>query len=277
MNNNIEAKKGASAFEEAFFNLNETYIHPTAIIGNDVELGQNVKIGPFCVVLGKTKIGDGTRLHANVSIGFPAQNIGTKASLGIIQIGQNCEFREFSSLHASKYEDGQTTVGNNCYVMNYSHIAHDCIVENNVTLINNVSLGGHTHVENNAFLMAYSATHQFCRVGQFTAIAPFSGARQDLPPFCLFNEQPAAYAGLNVIALKRAGFSFESIDALRHVTKLFYNQKNFLSKIKEFAAKESWGNDPHVQHFIKFIEASKRGVSMRSVADQDKKTQLETI
>jgi UDP-N-acetylglucosamine acyltransferase len=270
-NNIIEAKKGASSFEEAFFHLNETYIHPSAIVGENVELGSNVKIGPFCIVVGNVKIGDNTRLHANVVVGFPAQNIGTKESYSKIEIGQNCELREFVTVHASKYPDGLTKIGNHCYIMNYSHISHDCILEDNVTLINNVSLGGHSYIEKNAFLMAYAATHQFCRVGTFTAVAPFSGARQDLPPFCLFNEQPGAYAGLNIIALKRAGFTTETINALKHVTKLFYNQKTLITKIREIALTESWGNDPHVQHFLNFIENSKRGVSMRCVCDTKNK------
>jgi UDP-N-acetylglucosamine acyltransferase len=265
---NIDSKKEASDFQEAFFRLNCAYIHPTAIVGPDVKLGNNVKIGPFCIIVGNVNIGDGTRLHASVSIGFPAQNIGTKEYLGTIEIGQNCEFREFATVHSSKYTEGKTVIGDNCYIMNYSHVAHDCTLENNVTLINNVSLGGHSYIEKNAFLMAYCGTHQFCRVGTFTAVAPFSGARQDLPPYCLFNEQPAAFAGLNLIALKRAGFGSDEINALRHITKLFFNEKNSLQKIKDLSANEPWGNVPQVQHFIKFIEESKRGVSMRSIADQ---------
>jgi UDP-N-acetylglucosamine acyltransferase len=271
--NIIKAKRGASGFEEAFFHSNDTYIHPSAIVGDNVELGNNVKVGPFCVIAGNVKIGDNTRLHANVMVGFPAQNIGTKESYGNIEIGQNCELREFVTIHASKYPDGLTKIGNSCYIMNYSHVSHDSILEDNVTLINNVSLGGHSYIEKNAFLMAYAATHQFCRVGTFTAVAPFSGARQDLPPFCLFNEQPAAYAGLNIIALKRAGFSSETINALKHVTKLFYNEKMFITKIKEIVANEPWGNNPQVQHFLNFIENSKRGVSMRAVSDQNNKVQ----
>jgi UDP-N-acetylglucosamine acyltransferase len=275
--NIIKTKKEASGFEEAFFHSNGTYIHPSAIVGANVELGCNVKIGPFCVIAGNVKIGDNTRFHANVMVGFPAQNIGTKESLGNIEIGQNCELREFVTIHASKYPEGLTKLGNNCYIMNYSHVSHDSILEDNVTLINNVSLGGHSYIEKNAFLMAYAATHQFCRVGTFTAVAPFSGARQDLPPFCLFNEQPGAYAGLNVIALKRAGFSSETINALKHVTKLFYNEKMLISRIKEIAVNESWGTNPHVQHFLNFIENSKRGVSMRAVSDQNNGNKLPEV
>jgi UDP-N-acetylglucosamine acyltransferase len=265
---NIEKKEKASDFEEAFFNSNKTFVHPTAIVGKSVILDDNVKIGPFCVVIGNVKIGSGTRLHANVTVGFPAQVLGVKESFGKIEIGQNCELREFVTMHASRYPDGQTKIGNNCYIMNYSHVGHDCILEDNVTLINNVSLGGHTYIEKNAIIMANSATHQFCRIGKFTAVAPYSGTRQDLPPFCLFNEQPASFAGLNTIGLRRAGFSRNSIDAIKHVAKLFYKDKLLLGKIKDLAREEvEWGQDENVQAFIQFIEKSTRGVSRRCLSD----------
>lgn len=265
---NTEKKEKASVFEEAFFNSNDTFIHPTAIIGDNVSLEENVKIGPFCIVVGNVKIGAGTRLHANVTIGFPAQVLGAKESFGAIHIGQNCELREFVTVHASRYPDGQTKIGNNCYIMNYSHVGHDCILEDNVTLINNVNLGGHTYIEHNAIMMANSATHQFCRIGKFTAVAPFSGTRQDLPPFCLFNEQPASYSGLNAIGLRRSGFGRDSIDAIKHVTKLFYKEKLLLEKIKNLAQSDGvWGQDENVQAFINFVEKSTRGVSRRCLSD----------
>jgi len=257
----------ASFFEEAFFNLNQTYIHPTAIIGDQVELEDNVKIGPYCVVVGNVKIKSGTRLHAHVVVGFPAQNIGTHASLGALEIGKNCEIREFASIHASKYPHGKTVIGDNCYVMSYCHISHDCVLEDNVTLVNSVNLGGHTHIEKNAILMANAATHQFCRIGQFTALAPFSAIRQDLPPFCIFSGKPAGFAGLNVIGLKRAGLVSENINALKHVAKLLYQDKFLVSKIEEQAAHEAWGQDLYVQRFIAFIKASSRGVSRKTISE----------
>lgn len=264
-------KKGkASDFEEAFFSFNETFVHPTAIIGKNVVLEDGVKVGPFCVVIGNVKIGQGTRLHSNVTIGYPAQVLGAKESSGKIEIGKNCELREFVTIHASRYLDGQTKIGDNCYIMNYSHVGHDCILENNVTLINNVNLGGHTYVERNVIIMANSATHQFCRIGKFTAIAPYGGTRQDLPPFSLFNEQPAKFAGLNVIGLRRAGISRESINAIKHLTKLFYSDKISTDKIKELAKSEpEWGLDENVQYFIEFIEKSTRGISRRCVSDKE--------
>jgi UDP-N-acetylglucosamine acyltransferase len=265
--------KKASFFEEAFFDSSGTYIHPTAIIGHGITLGENVKIGPYCVLVGNMHIEANTRLYAHVTIGFPAQVTGLKESLGLITIGQNCEIREFVTIHAARAKDGKTVIGNNCYIMNYCHISHDCVLEDNVTLINNVNLGGHTHIEKQAFLMANAATHQFCRVGQFSAIAPFSGTRQDLPPFCLFSGQPAAFSGLNSIALKRSGLTEETITPLKHVTKLFYQDKLSLASIKEAAQKESaWGHNRSVMTFISFIEQSSRGVSRKTLLDISEET-----
>jgi len=262
-------QRPSSFFGEAFFNSTETYIHPTAFVDPRAQLGLGVKIGPFCTIIGDVTIGDETRLYAYVAVGFPAQALGVKENLGTIHIGKNCEIREFTTIGASRYQDGITRIGNNCYIMNYCHIGHDAIIEDNVTLINNVNLGGHTYVERNAILMANSATHQFCRVGKFAALAPYSGIRQDLPPFGLFSGQPGQFSGLNAIGLKRAGYSRDSINALKHVAKLFYQDKLMLEKIKELIASGPYAHDEHVQEFILFIEASKRGVSRRALHEQE--------
>jgi UDP-N-acetylglucosamine acyltransferase len=254
----------SSFFEDAFFKGSETFIHPTAVVGSSVKLAPNVKIGPFCVVVGTTSIGANTRLHAYVSVGLPGQVTGLKDSLGTIEIGAHCELREFVSIHASRTATGSTKIGNNCYLMNFAHASHDVVLEDNVTLINNVSLGGHVHIEKNAIVMAHSASHQFCRIGMYAGLAPMSGIRQDLPPFCLYSGRPAGFYGLNLIGLKRGGFSRESINALKHVTKLFFQDKLSLEKIDELALSEpAWGSDQHVATFINFIKSSQRGVSRR--------------
>jgi len=263
-----EPQKASIAFDEAFFNSDQTYIHPTAVVGPSVQLGTNVKVGPFCVITGNVTIGANTRLHAHVTVGFPGQVVGLKESIGRIEIGSDCELREFVTVHAPRSKEGITKIGNKCYLMNFAHVSHDAILEDNVTLINNVMLGGHTYIEKNVIVMANSATHQFCRIGQFTAFAPFSGTRQDIPPFCLVSGQPAHFYGLNVIGLKRAGFSRESINAIKHVAKLFFQDKLPLEKIIELAQQEpSWGTDQHVATFISFIQNSTRGVSRKTGLD----------
>jgi len=264
----------ASSFEEAFFSAHETYIHPSAHVGPQVTLDPGVKVGPFCVITGTVHIGANTRLHAHVTIGFPGQVIGLTKSVGTIEIGSGCELREFVTVHAPRTEQGTTRIGNNCYIMNFAHISHDAVLEDNVTLINNATLGGHTHVEHHAIIMAYGATHQFCRIGQYTAFAPFSGTRQDIPPFGLFNLQPATFYGLNLIGLKRAGFSRDSINAVKHVTKLFYQDKYPLEKIIALSQQEPvWGSNQHVQTFLNFVTNSKRGVSRKAAIDAGKQSQ----
>ncbi len=259
----INKDLNGSSFEDIFFSTEETYIHTTAIIGKNVKLASNVKIGPFCIIIGDVTIGSGTRLHANVTIGFPAQVVGMKESFGSVVIGENCEIREFVTIHASRYPTGKTTIGNNCYLMNFSHISHDGFLGDNVTLVNSVNLAGHTHLENNVIIMANSATHQFCRIGKFTALAPYSAIRQDLPPFSIFSGLPASFTRLNIIGLRRAGLTPENCNALRIVTRLFYQEKLSMETIESMRTQESWGQDPYVHEFLSFITASSRGVSRR--------------
>ena len=259
--------KGES-FEKGFFNLKKTFIHPSSIIGPNVILDENVKIGPFCTIFGKVKIGSNTRIHGYTIIGAPAQVVGMEHNHGHIEIGKNCELREFIAVHSSRYENGKTTIGDNCYIMNYCHIAHDVTLENNVTLINNVSLGGHVYIEHHAFIMANAMAHQFCKIGAYASLAPLTGIRQDIPPFGMFDKQPGKFVGLNKVAMKRSGFTSENINNLNSVAKLFYQEKLPYEKIKEIAQTEPWGKDKSVKYFLQFIENSKRCVSRKSILDK---------
>jgi len=254
-----------TSFEKAFFHSKDTYVHPTALIGPNVHLAAGVKIGPYAIITGTVSVDEGTRIYPHATIGFPAESVGTRIPHGIISIGKNCEIREFVTVHASKYPNGETRIGDNAYIMNYCHVSHDVILENNVIMINNVQLGGHTYVEHHAFLMANSATHQFSRIGQYTSLAPFSGIRQDLPPFCMFNGTPAGFAGLNSVGLRRAGFSSSNLQALKKVTTLFYQQKISFDALQEIIMNDaSLSTDLCVQAFITFIKQSQRGVSRKS-------------
>ena len=262
-----KASSNITSFEEAFFLSEETYIHPTAIIGSNVTLGTGVKIGPHVTIIGNVSIGNNTRIHGYTIIGPPALAHGVKQMLGYITIGNDTEIRQFVAIHSSRYENGKTIVGNNCYIMNYCHVAHDSVLEDNVTLINSVNLGGHTHIEHHSMLMANSATHQFCRVGAFAALAPFSGIRQDIPPFGIYDGRPARFNGINRVALKRAEVPAESINNIKSVAKLFYQNKMLIDAIKKEAQK-LWPTDKYVDSFIQFIENSDRGISRKSVLDK---------
>lgn len=256
--------------EEDFFlddGSSSVYVHPSSLVGPNVKLGAGVKIGPFCTVLGNTTIGDRTRLSGYVSIGFEAEVLAVTVNHGSIVIGSDCRIREFATIHAPKTPESATTIGNKCYIMNYCHISHDATLGNNVTLTNGVSLAGFVQLGNNVNMMAHSAMHQFCKVGEYSAVAPFSGARQDLPPFCIFEGKGAFFAGLNRIGLKRAGVPQASIEELRVLTRWFYQEKVTLATIKE-KINESGLVSSEVHRFISFVETSQRGVSRRSIQDR---------
>jgi len=261
-------EKSIQSFETGFFGSFGTNIHPSSIIGKDVILGENVKIGPFCTIVGKTYIDSGTRLYGYVSIGMPAQDINTLQPRGTVEIGKNCEIREFVTISATKIHGSKTIIGNKCYIMNFSHVAHDVVLEDNVVLINNVNLGGHVHIGKNAMLMANTALHQFCKVGAYSALAPFSGMRQDIPPFCLFDGRPGRFAGLNLVALKRAGTETEDLRAIKAITNLFFKEKLTTNRIEEQVNKnKTLKENKYVQDFLLFVKNSDRGITRKTIHD----------
>lgn len=256
--------------EKSYFtddSSSSTYVHPSSVVGPHVTLGTNVKIGPFCTILGTTTIGDGTRLSGYVSVGFEAEVRGMAHNHGAIVIGKNTTIREFATIHAPKTAESKTSIGDNSYIMNYVHVSHDATVGNNVVLTNGVSLAGFAVVGDNANLMAHSAMHQFCKIGEYSALTPFSGTRQDLPPFCMFEGKGAFFAGLNRIGLRRAGIPQSTIEELRILTRWFYQEKITLSAIQENITATGL-TSPEVHRFISFVETSQRGVSRRSIQDR---------
>lgn len=260
------------SFEDSFYSSSGTYIHPTALVGPHVTLGTDVKIGPYAVLTGNITIGDQTEIHSHVIIGSSAQDRKVSGIIGAVQIGSGSIIKEFVTIHGPTRADRKTTIGNNCFLMNFSHVGHDATLEDHVTLTNNAQLGGHSHIEQNVLLMAGAAIHQFVRVGAYSAVAPFSGARQDLPPFCLYQGMPGAFAGLNKVALRRAGISTEEIGALKKIAALFYQKKLPFLEISEQAEQNqheesNWGSSDYVRQFLLFIEQSKRGVSRKALTD----------
>ena len=268
MNQTIHKGSQDIYFERKFFKSNKTFVHPTAILGKNVKLSDNVKIGPYSIITGNVEIGKNTKIYSHSVIGTTAQNLDSSEPTGKIIIGNNVQIREFVSIGSPKNKNSSTIIGNNCYIMNYCHIAHDVTIENNVTMVNNVNVAGHAHIEMNAVLMGNSAVHQNCRVGKFTALSPFSAIRQDIPPFSTFVGLPAKFFGLNTIALKRANFSNQEINNIKHITKLFYQDKQPIEKIEQIIANSNKGIDPNVKSFIKFIKKSSRGVSRKSANDK---------
>ncbi len=250
-------------------------VHPTAIIEKNVSLGEGVVIGPHVCIKSDVVIGDNTKIEANAYIGsyttigkncriFPSAVVGTipqdlkfKGEFSELIIGDNTTIREFCMINrGTKGGGGVTKIGSNNLIMAYVHIAHDCIIGNNVIIANAVQFAGHVVVEDNAVIGGMSAIHQFVRIGKLAMIGGMSGVALDVAPFCLAVGNRARLNGLNLVGLKRAGFSFEEINTLKEAYKTIFKRnlrfQNAYEKLKNSPSK-------NVIHMIEFLKNSSRG------------------
>jgi UDP-N-acetylglucosamine acyltransferase len=255
-----------------------TKIHPTAIINPKAEIDIDVEIGPFCVIDEDVKIMKGCKLYNNVSvfryatigennIFYPGsvicalpQDIKFDGGFSEVIIGNNNTFRECVTVSRGTHATDKTVIGSNSLFMAYSHVAHDDRIGNSCILANSVALGGHVHLGDFVILGGLVGIHQFVSVGKYTMIGAHSMIVKDVPPYTLFSGNPVCYEGLNVIGLKRRGFSAESIDTLKTIYTLLYgsglNVSQAVNKIKnEFKVEKE------IAEVISFIENSRRGIS----------------
>jgi len=235
-------------------------IGPYTIIGGNVKIGKNTKIGPHSF-LENCEIGENCKISNSVSIGNEPQDLRFKGNLTKVIIGNNCIIREFTTIHRGSHTD-LTRLGDNCYIMAYSHIAHDCIVGNDVIMANCATLAGHVTVEDGAILGGLVAVHQFCRIGKLAMIGGGAMVSKDVPPFTIASGDRARLYGINVVGLKRRGFDNTKIRNIQRAYRLLFESKLIFSDafqiLQDIHADENLG--PDIQHFIDFIKLSKRGI-----------------
>jgi len=231
-----------------------------SIIGDDVEIGSDTWIGPHVVINGPTKIGTGNKIFQFCSIGDETQHTSEQRNVSSLAIGDNNTFRECCTINrGSDQGTNETRIGSNNFIMAYVHVAHDCIVGNNIIFANNASLAGHVIVEDFAILGGFTGIHQFCRVGShvMTGIATISF--KDIPPYLMVSGNTAQPYGLNSRGLKRRGFTEESIKAIKSAYKLLYRSgltlEKALSEMSPLAEKY-----PEVEHFSNFVQNTERGI-----------------
>lgn len=234
-------------------------ISPFAVIQDEVEIGDNCYIGPSAVIYNGARIGNNVKIHQCSSISNIPQDLSFAGEESIFIVGDNTIIREFATLHRGTKVTGQSSLGKNCLVMAYAHIAHDCRVGNNCILVNSVQLGGHVLVEDYAIIGGGTVVHQFCKIGQHSMTGGGFRVTQDVPPYILAAHEPIQYTGLNIIGLRRRGFSNEDIQTLKSAFGILYGKKMITSKAKQVIA-EQYGNNPLVQNLLGFIENSKRGL-----------------
>jgi UDP-N-acetylglucosamine acyltransferase len=233
------------------------------VIDDNVKIGDGTTIGPNVYITGWTDIGKNCQIHSGAVIGDIPQDYGFKNEKSFVIIGDNNIIREFVTIHRGTQPNSQTIIGNNNMFMAYSHIAHNCVVEDNVVLVNHVSLAGYVTVMKNAFVSAVTQIHQFCRIGKYVMIGAISKVTKDIPHYMLAQGADLAeIRGLNSVGLRRANFSIEQRELIKKAYVILYksnlNVSQALQKIKE--EKELIENDL-IKDLITFIETSKRGIA----------------
>lgn len=230
-------------------------IGPLCVVGPDVELGEGVELLSHVVVAGITSIGDGTRIFPFASIGHPPQDLKYKGEPSTLNIGKNCQIREHVTMNPGTEGGGMVTrVGDNCLFMASAHVAHDCILGNNVIMANNATLAGHVVVGDFAFLGGLSAVHQFVRIGKHAMIGGMSGVEADVIPFGIVIGNRAHLNGLNIVGLKRRGFSREDIHTLRNAYRLLFAPEGTLQERVSDVA-EQYKDNVAVMEVVEFIRS----------------------
>lgn len=251
-----------------------TYIHPNAV------LAQNVKVDPFSVIHQDVEIGEGTWIGSNVTImegtrigkncrvfpgavlGAIPQDLKYNGEKTLVEIGDNTTIREFVTINRGTTDRWKTKVGNNCLIMAYTHIAHDCIIGNNCIMSNSVQLAGHVVMGDWAWIAGVSAVHQFVKIGQHSYIAGGSLVSKDVPPFIKAVRSPLSYGGVNSVGLKRRGFDLEKINHILDIYRIIYNKGLNTSQALEFIEEELQASDER-DEILAFIRDSGRGIIKR--------------
>ncbi len=256
-------------------------IHPTAQVDPRAKLAEDVSIGPYCVIGPEVEIGPETTVYSHSVIEghttIGARNkIGPFASLGgapqhlayrdeptRLIIGDENVLREYVSIHrGTTLDQGETRIGNRCYLMAYSHVGHDCVLEDEVILTNACHLGGHVRVGFGAVFGGGAFVHQFCRIGELAFVSGMTGVDKDVPPYFRVFGIPAKIAGLNLVGLKRRGISREEIKALSYALKIYLREGTVRDVISEL--RERFQDLPTISKLIQFLEnPSRRGLTRK--------------
>lgn len=252
-------------------------ISPLAYIDKDAKIGENCEIGPFCFIDKNVVIGDNNVLMNNVSILYGArigngntffpgavisgipQDLKFRGEETTAEIGDNNTFRENVTVNRGTAAKGKTVVGSNNLVMENAHIAHDCVFGSGIIMGNSTKLGGEVIVDDNAIISATVLVHQFCRIGGYTMVQGGSRTSKDIPPYVIGGKEPIAYEGLNIIGLRRRGFSPELIDNIHNAYRLVYQSSLTVNEAME-RIKNDVPMSKEIQYIVDFVSTSKRGI-----------------
>lgn len=246
------------------------YIHPEAVIGEGCE------IGPFCyidknVVIGKNnhlmnsvtllsgaRIGDGNRIFPGAVIGAIPQDLKFKGEETTAEVGDNNTIRENVTINRGTAAKGKTVVGSNNLLMEGMHVAHDAVVGNGCIIGNTTKIAGEVVIDDFAIISACVLIHQFCHVGSYVMVGGGTRTSQDIPPYCMAAREPVAYCGLNLVGLRRRGFSRELIENIHNTYRLLYQRGKLREECLQ-EIRETVPMSPEIEYILDFVTSSKRG------------------
>jgi UDP-N-acetylglucosamine acyltransferase len=252
-------------------------ISNNAVISPNANIGSNVKIGHFTIIEEGVTINDGAEIQSNVIIhkgttiasgvrifhsaiiGGEPQDLKFAGEETTLEIGENTVIREFATISRGTSARGKTVIGKNNYIMNYVHIPHDSIIGNNIILSNSINMGGHVIVDDWAIVGGMVGIHQFVHIGAHCFIAFSSRVTQDVPPYILAGGSPLNYKGLNIVGLKRRGYSDDQLRNIKNTYNIIYGSEYNISDAVKYV-KDSMPMTDEVKTIITFIEQSERGI-----------------
>lgn len=233
-------------------------IAPYAVIGPNVIIKAGTKIGAHAIIDGHTTIGENCNIFPGASIGLQPQDLSYKDEPTGVIMGDRVTVREYATIHRGT-ADRFTRVGDDCFLMNYSHIAHDCQIGNGAIFANGATLAGHVVVGERVVIAGSVVVHQFVRIGRYAMISGATGTRMDIPPFTMCDKRPLAVTGLNLVGLRRGKVGPEIRNTIKQAYKLIYrsglNTTQALAKIEEEIVQS-----PEIKEIVEFFRTTKRGV-----------------
>ncbi len=260
-------------------------IHPTAIVGKNVQLGVGNRIGPYVVIeegvkldshntihasaylCRGTEIGSHNEIHMGALVGHAPQDLAYQGAPTYTRIGDHNQIREYVTIHRGTKPETATVIGNENYLMAYCHVAHNCEIGNKVILVNQASLTGYCKVEDQAFLSGMTGFHQFTRIGRLAIVSALSACNKDVPPFMIAGGRPAVVLGINVVGLRRAGVAEPVRNELKKAYKILYRSGLTVSHAVE-KIKTECAPSPELTHLVNFIESSERGILAAGAEDE---------
>jgi len=234
-------------------------VGPYAIVGPHVTVGDRTGIAAHVVIERNTRVGSGVKIGYGTVIGNDPQDLKYKGEETWVEIGDGTIIREYCTINRGTSATGRTAIGQRCFIMTYVHIAHDCVIGNDVILANGIQMAGHVTIEDRAIVSGLVPIHQFVRIGTYAFVGGGSRVNQDVPPFTKAVGNPVHLYGLNSVGLQRAGFLPDVKLALKRAYRLLFNSDLTVSQ-GIARARIELPQVPEVEKFLTFIEASQRGV-----------------